>query len=341
LDGAPRRPGDAPRTGATEPPPLDHRRTGLMRKLPPSLEDLPWEAEHSFLGLENPPSWDDSRVVILPVPYEATVSYQGGTRRGPEGILVASRYLELYDQELDAEPADIGIATLPALHLSGAGPESAIAELRDAYGRVLDAAGERLIVMLGGEHSLTSAPVLAHAARLRDRDRERRLTVLQLDAHGDLRPEYEGSPYSHASVMARCADEVDIVSAGIRSLTREERQLIRDRSNITTVFAEEMWRDGDWIDRVVQALGDDVYLTFDVDYFDPSLMPATGTPEPGGPSWYPTLQLLRRVFTERRVVGADIVELAPIPGNAAPDFAVAKLLYKMIGYWREGVESGI
>jgi len=305
-----------------------------MRYLPRELTDLSWEPAHTFLGLDEAESWQDAGVLILPVPYEATVSYQGGTRRGPSAILEASKYVEFYDQELDAEPCDVGIATLPALHLTGAGPREAVAELRSAYDRLLDVAGERLVVMLGGEHSLTSAAVLAHAGRVaRDGGR---LTVLQFDAHADLRPDYEGSPYSHASVMARCMDAVDIVSVGIRALTREERSLTRERDSITTLFAEEMWRDAAWVDRTISALGESVYITFDVDYFDPSMMPATGTPEPGGPPWYPTLQLLRRVFAEREVRGLDIVELAPIPGNAAPDFAVAKLLYKMVGYWREG-----
>jgi agmatinase len=304
-----------------------------MLSLPSSLRNLPWGAPADFLGLDGGQSWDDARVVILPVPYEATVSYQGGTRRGPAAILEASRYIELYDQELDREPAGAGVVTLPPLQLTGAGPAEAIAELRAACERVLEAAGDRLVLMLGGEHSLTSAPVLVHAAKLARSGR--RLTVLQFDAHSDLRPEYEGSPYSHAAVMARCLGSVDIVAVGIRALTREERELIRSDDSITTIFAEEMWDRSDWIDRALGALGEDVYITFDVDYFDPSLIPATGTPEPGGPAWYPTLKLLRRVFAERRVVGADVVELAPMPGNAAPDFAVAKLLYKMIGYHSE------
>jgi agmatinase len=301
--------------------------------IPESLEGLAWGVGASpYLGVEA--EWEEAEVVVLPVPYEATVSYQGGTRRGPAAILEASRYVELYDHELDREVSEIGIFTLPSLQLSGAGPERAVAELRHAYQQVLEAAGGRLVVVLGGEHSLTSAPVLAHARR--ERERGGRLSVLQLDAHSDLRPEYEGSPYSHASVMARCVEDVDLVAIGIRALTAEERDLIRRSSSITTIFAEEMWRDRSWIDRTLEALGDPVYITFDVDYFDPSLVPATGTPEPGGPAWYPTLELLRRVFAERRVVGLDIVELAPIPGNAAADFAIAKLLYKMIGYYTEG-----
>jgi agmatinase len=297
--------------------------------LPVSLRDLPWEAPHNFLGLEgDAASWDAAKVVILPIPYESSVSYQGGTRRGPAAIIDASRYVELYDQELDTEPAESGVCTLPALHLTSAGPEPAVRELREAYDRILEAAGDRLVIGLGGEHSITSAPVLAHAARLGGR----RLSVLQFDAHSDLRAEYEGSAYSHAAVMARCADAVDITAVGIRALTTEERALIRERTSITTIFAEEMWRDDAWIQRALDSLGDDVFITFDVDYFDPQIMPATGTPEPGGPGWYPTLELLRRVFSERNVVGVDVVELAPIPGNAAPDFLVAKLIYKMIGY---------
>lgn len=301
--------------------------------VPDPLLDLPWELPHTFLGLEGAAaSWERAGVVILPVPYEATVSYQGGTRRGPAALIEASRYIELYDQELDREPSDIGVTTLPGLHLTAAGPEAAVAELRSAYDRVLDAAGDRLVITLGGEHSLTSAPVLAHADRMPPGER---LSVLQLDAHGDLRPEYEGSPFSHAAVMARCVDRVDLVQVGIRAITSDERAVIRSRDSVNTVFAEEMWDNETWIDRAIAGLGENVYITFDVDYFDPAVMPATGTPEPGGPAWYPTLKLLRRVFAERHVVGVDVVELAPLPGNAAPDFLAAKLVYKMIGYYSE------
>lgn len=301
--------------------------------LPESIASLPHDLPSVFMGLEEGAEWEDAGVVILPVPYEATVSYQGGTKRGPAAIIEASRFIELYDQELDAEQSSVGIVTLPPLHLTGAAPEAAIRELREAYEAVLAEAGDRLVIVLGGEHSITSAPVLAHAQRASRRGE--RLSVLQLDAHSDLRAEYEGSPFSHAAVMARCVDDVDIVAAGIRALTREERSLIRARDSITTIFAEEMWESDAWIDRALEALGETVYITFDVDYFDPSLVPATGTPEPGGPGWYPTLRLLRRVFAERKVVGVDVVELAPMPGNAAPDFAIAKLVYKMIGYHAE------
>jgi agmatinase len=180
--------------------------------------------------------------------------------------------------------------------------------------------------MLGGEHSLSGPPILAHAARSSGR-----LSVLQLDAHSDLRTDYEGTPYSHASVMYRVSDVVDLVPVGIRSLTSDERTLMRERG-IQPVFGHEVGSPG-WIERVLAGLGDDVYLTFDVDYFDPSLMPATGTPEPGGGTWYPTMALLEAVFRHKRVVGCDVVELAPIPGFVAPDFMAAKLVYKLVAFW--------
>ena len=286
----------------------------------------------NFLGL--PPEHADSRraaVLILPVPYEATTSYLGGAKLGPQAILDASRAVELYDHELDDEPYLIGVATLPEVHLTTAGPEAAMKELRRAYAAVQDRG--KFVIMLGGEHSISGPPILEHAARLKKKGR--RLSVLQLDAHGDLRDTWEGTPYSHACVMRRVADHVDLVQVGIRAIDVGERRLMRRRSDsITTVFAQEVAADESWIDRVLFVLGPDVYLTIDVDYFDPSLIPSTGTPEPGGGTWYPTMRLLERLFRAKRVVAADVVELAPIPGMAAPDFLVAKLVYRLIGYYR-------
>jgi agmatinase len=160
----------------------------------------------------------------------------------------------------------------------------------------------------------------------------KRLSVLQFDAHTDLRHEYEGSPYSHAAVMHRVHENVDLVAVGIRALTREERELARRTKNIHLFLADDIHSGDAWMDDVMKLLGEHVYISFDVDGFDPSLVPSTGTPEPGGLQWYQVMKLLRRVFTERNVVSADIVELAPIPGLSAPDFLVAKLAYKMIGY---------
>jgi agmatinase len=304
-------------------------------RVPETLRDLNWELPHSYLGLDEESSdFGRAAVVIMPVPYEATTSFGGGTGGGPAAIIEASRYIELYDQELDAEPYEVGIATLPALSLTGAGPAAAVAELRSAYDRVLEAGPDKFVIVLGGEHSITSAPVLAWADRLQREGR--RLTVLQIDAHTDLRPEYEGSPYSHAAVMHRVHDRVEIVAVGIRAMTADEMRLVRRSDTIHVFLADDIQGDDGWIDDVMSRLGDDVYITFDVDGFDPTLVPATGTPEPGGLQWYPVLKLLRRVFAERKVHGADVVELAPLPGLAAPDFLVAKLIYKMIGYRSAG-----
>jgi len=293
----------------------------------------------NFLGLD-PEDCDPRRaaVLILPVPYEATVSYGGGTRRGPQAIVDASGTVELYDHEADDEPYRVGVATLDPVPLTVAGPEAALHELRRAYAAVLKPG--RFVIMLGGEHSVSGPPILEHAARLRKKGR--RLSVLQLDAHGDLRNTWEGSPYSHACAMRRVVDDVNLVQVGIRAIAREERAVMRG-FGVTTVFAHEMAEGDAWMDRALAALGRDVYLTIDIDYFDPSLVPSTGTPEPGGGTWYPTLRLLERLFRTRHVVAADVVELAPIPGMPAPDFLAAKLVYKLIGFHvrsRRGARRG-
>ncbi len=297
------------------------------------LADLPWELPHAFLGLDEEASdFEQAAAVILPVPYESSTSYGGGTRAGPAAIVEASRFLELYDQELDAEvgPA-LGVHTLPAVELTRAGGVAAMEELRRVHDAVLEAAGERFVVMLGGEHAVSGPAILSHAAR-----HEERLTVLQFDAHADLREAYEGSPASHASVMKRVVDTVDIVGVGFRAVSAEEMEVVRGRDNVTLFWTDDMWSNDRWMDAAIDALGPKVYISFDVDYFDPSLVPSTGTPEPGGGDWYRTLRFLRRVFAERDVVGCDVVELAPIPGLSAPDFLVAKLVYKLLGYRFQG-----
>jgi agmatinase len=304
---------------------MNEFREGGGGALPAHLRGLPWGPPESFLGLPaEEADFTTCPITILPVPYEATVSYIGGTRFGPRALLHASRFVELYDHELDFEPYRVGIATLPELLLSGAGPREALDQLRAAYDALLDQ--NKFVVMLGGEHSISGPPILAHADRATND-----LSVLQLDAHSDLRPEYEGTPLSHASVMYRVCDRAHLLPVGIRSLTSDERILMRDRG-ITPVFGHELDTPG-WIERVLAGLGDDVYLTFDVDYFDPGIMPATGTPEPGGGSWYPTMALLEAVFREKRIVGCDVVELAPQPGLVAPDFMAAKLVYKLVAFW--------
>ncbi|MGD2215770.1 MAG: agmatinase [Gemmatimonadales bacterium] len=292
------------------------------------MSDSPWEDPYAFLGLgEQFTDLEGAKVVLLPVPYEATTSYMEGTRRGPEAILQASRHVELYDHELAAEPYRVGVHTYPMVELTAAGPEAALAELRERYAEA--SAGGRFVIMLGGEHTITQVPVLYWADRLDDE-----LGILQFDAHADLRDSFHGTRWSHACVMRRVIDRVKPVGVGIRAIDREEKRLI-DELGLTMVYGEELGEE-DWLDRVMAALPQDVYVSFDVDFFDPALVPATGTPEPGGGTWDQAMTLLRRVFEEKNVVAADVVELAPLPGIVAPDFLVAKLVYKMIGYWQAG-----
>jgi agmatinase len=282
----------------------------------------------SFLGVpaeDNPP--ERARAAILPIPYDLTTSYQPGARRGPIAILEASTHLETYDEELERETwAEVGIVTLPAVVPDTSGPGATMARIERVARSVV---GEgKLLIGLGGEHSVTAPLVRAV------RSRHSRLGVLQLDAHGDLRDTFEGSPFNHACVMHRILDDgVPIAQVGVRSITGEERSLIRERG-ICTVFADEavavpVER---WIGRVIDALPDEVYVTVDLDAFDPGIMPATGTPEPGGLDWYRAVAVLREVAQARRIVGYDVVELAPIAGFVAPDFLAAKLVYRMLGY---------
>lgn len=302
---------------------------GAPSSLPASLAGLPWELPHTFLGFdEDAGSFANAGGVLLPVPYESTTSWGGGTRQGPRAIIEASRYIELYDSELGAELPDVlGVHTLPALELTRAGATPAMEELQRAYAAVAEACGDRFLIMLGGEHSVSSPAILAQADR-----HDERLTVLQMDAHADLRAEYEGTPNSHASAMARVLDRADVVAVGVRGVSQEEVAVSEAHEGSTLIWADELVDDDAWMDAAMERLGPKVYLTFDVDYFDPSIMPSTGTPEPGGGDWYRTLRFLRRVFQEREVVAADVVELAPTPGLPAPDFTVAKLVFKLLVY---------
>lgn len=282
----------------------------------------------TFLGLpadDNPP--EHARAAVLPIPYDLTTSYQPGARRGPLAILEASTHLETYDEELDAETCrEVGVVTLPAVVPDTTGPEATMKRIRHAAVEVVHSG--RFLIGLGGEHSVTGPLVQAV------RERHPGVGVLQLDAHADLRGSFEGSPHNHACVMHRLLDEgVAMAQVGIRSLTGEERALIGERG-VCTVFAEEAVHTpvSAWIGRVLEALPEEVYVTVDLDAFDPAIMPATGTPEPGGLDWYRALAVLREVARHRRIVGFDVVELAPLPGYVAPDFLAAKLVYRLLGY---------
>lgn len=281
-----------------------------------------------FLGLpaELKPA-GEPRVAILPIPYDLTTSYQPGARRGPIAILEASTHLETWDEELHVETCgEIGIETLPAVVPDTSGPAATMARIeriaRETVGR------GRFLVGLGGEHSV-SAPLIRAV-----RSRHPGLGVLQFDAHADLRDVFEGSPDNHACVMHRVIDDgIPLVQVGIRSLTREEDELIRERG-ICTVFAPEAIGEPveRWIGRVIAALPAEVYITVDLDVFDPAIMAATGTPEPGGLGWYRLLEVASAVARVRRIVGFDVVELAPQPPAVAPDFLAAKLVYRLLGY---------
>lgn len=279
----------------------------------------------NFLGV--PPEisgWDKSRFVVLPVPYDHTTSFQSGTRKGPKAAIEASAYIELYDEELHMEPAEAGIHTLGLLDVT-IDPEETQARIQSVVTDIVQ--DDKIPVMIGGEHSITFGAVKAVHEKYPD------LSVLQLDAHADLRKEYQGIGMSHACVMRRISDlNLKIVQAGIRSMSKEEVEFLQKATNIYTCYAANMIGRNDWMEEAISHLSDNVYITVDVDAFDPAYVPATGTPEPGGLDWYQVTRFIRRVSERRRIAGFDAVELCPIPGQVASDFLVAKLLYKLMGY---------
>lgn len=272
---------------------------------------------------EEDSGYDNSKVLILPVPLEQTVTYRRGTKDGPRAIIEASKNLELYDEELNQDIYKVGIHTLDEIEPLLSDPGEMIDELRKIIASELR--GGRFVIPLGGEHSITVASVRAY------KEQYENLSVLQLDAHADLRDSYSGTKYSHACVVRRILDDVPVVQAGIRSLSREEADFVAKEKR-ELFFARDLVEHKVSVDEIVSKLTDEVYVTFDLDVLDPSIMPSVGTPEPGGLNWYDTLTLLRGLAERKRIVGFDVVELSPIPGNVSPDFLTAKLIYKLIGY---------
>jgi len=267
--------------------------------------------------------FDRARVVILPIPLDRTTSYVPGTRLGPHEILVASSHLELYDEETGTDVHGIGIFTLPEMELPFGTMEEVVREIRRVTSEIV--AREKFPFALGGEHSITS-PVVAAIA-----EKHPGLSVLQIDAHADLRESYMGTRHNHACAMRRVLEFARCTQVGIRSLSPEEASALPTLP--TEIFYDFNMRQPDgWIERVVDSLSEHVYITIDCDGLDPAIMPAVGTPEPGGLTWYETLALLRRVTERRTVVGCDLVELCPIPGFFAPNFLCAKLIYKILSY---------
>jgi len=289
---------------------------------------LPFEYDQQTLGefggtTPTTTDFEKARVVILPIPLDRTTSYVPGTRNGPHEILLASSHMELWDEETQTDVHSIGIYTLPEMDFPFGTMAEVVQEIRRVSSELVNR--NKFLVSLGGEHAITGPIVASFAAKYPG------LSVLQLDAHADLRDTYMGTPHNHACAMRRVLEYARCTQVGIRSLSPEEAETAP--SLPTEIFYDyNMRRQPDWIDRIVDSLSETVYVTIDVDGFDPAIMPATGTPEPGGFSWYEALALLRRTIERRTVVGCDIVELSPIPGNVAPNFLCAKLIYKILSY---------
>ncbi len=274
-----------------------------------------------YAGLET------SKIVLIPVPYDGTSTWQKGADKGPEAFLNASENMELYDIETESEVYKQGVYLANPI-TENSSPEAVVEKVHNTVKDYI--LRNKFVTIFGGEHSISIGTIRAFNECFDN------LTVLHIDAHADLRKEYEGSKCNHACAVYEASQNTNLIQVGIRSMDVAETRVM-DREK--TWFAHEMATDDYWMDNVLEALGENVFITFDLDAFDPSIMPSTGTPEPGGLLWYETLDFLRQVFAERNVVGFDIVELCPRPEEKSSDFLAAKLYYKMLSYKFEGVDS--
>ena len=269
--------------------------------------------------------FEKAKVVVIPAPYEGTVTYRRGTGNGPSAIFEASNNMELLDEELNSETHKIGIHTMAPLNIMDMSAPAMIEEVRKKEKEVLSAG--KFPVMVGGEHSVSIGAVKAAKDVIGD------ISVLHLDAHYDLRNEYRGSKYSHACVARRLQEIAPVVLLGMRSLSREEKDFLGTENNIARcVSAYDILNDSLWDKKTLDALKDKVYISIDLDVLDPSIMPAVGTPEPGGLGWYLILDILKIVVQEKEIVGFDVVELAPLGGDITSDFLASKLIYRLLGY---------
>ena len=263
---------------------------------------------------------DRAEVVLISVPYDGTSTWQKGADKGFDAFLAASDNMELYDIETNSEVYKKGIYIAETVDENS----SAAAMVEQVHKTVRKYLQQnKFVTVFGGEHSISIGTIRAF------KDSYKNLTVLHLDAHADLRDEYNGTPYNHACAVYEASKTTNLIQVGIRSMDSTEKETMNKDQ---VFFAEQMIYDDSWIDRAIDMMTDQVFITFDVDVFDPSIMPSTGTPEPGGLLWYETIEFLKKVFMEKNVVGFDIVELCPNPANKAPDFMVAKLYYKMLSY---------
>jgi agmatinase len=294
------------------------------------MKSLPKEKAFLAIPEDALASYDKARYVIQQVPYEHTSSYLEGSAKGPAAIVNASHFVEFYDEELDKETyKSCGIATMPEMNFDGKIDEEAVALIDRETSKLLD--DGKFVVSLGAEHTVTNGFVRAHKKKYPN------LAVLQIDAHSDLRESYHDNIYSHASVMKRIHDmNVPLVQIGIRAQCKEDSDLIKSAKNIHTFYAHTIRKNPDWMREAVSKLPEHVYLTIDADGFDPAVIPAVGTAEPNGLFWVETLEFLCLVCREKKVIGFDIVECAPMDGSILSEYTLAKLLYRIIGYIETG-----
>ena len=277
----------------------------------------------NFGGIYPACSLRNAKFVVVPVPYDLTSTYQSGSRRGPAAILEASTNMELYDEELKKETYLAGIHTTLPIAIDSRGPKNMVSSVRKKISRIVSL--NKIPVMLGGEHSITFGAVQAVI------EKYPKLTVLQFDAHADLRDTYQGSPYNHACVARRISEICPLVQVGIRSMSKEEGEFL-PQSKVKSYSVDFVLDKKNRAETICKDLSGDVFITIDLDVFDPSIMPATGTPEPGGLYWKEVLGLLKLVSASCTIRGFDVVELAPLSGIVAPDFMAAKLIYRLMGY---------
>ncbi|MBL6870608.1 MAG: agmatinase [Flavobacteriaceae bacterium] len=263
---------------------------------------------------------EKSKIVLIPVPYDGTSTWKKGADKGPDAFLAASENMELYDIETDSEVYKQGVFLSPPV-TENSSPEAMVAAVAEKVKSYLNR--NKFVTLFGGEHSISIGSIRAFSKFYEN------LTVVQIDAHADLRQSYEGSTCNHACALYEASQTTHLIQVGIRSMEHNEKSVM----NLDNVFfAHEMESDEYWIEQAIERMTDNVFITFDLDALDPSILPATGTPEPGGMLWYETLAFLREVFKEKNVVGFDIVELCPEPALYASDFLAAKLYYKMLSY---------
>ena len=289
------------------------------------MEEIVLEKRFGDIQGENA-SFKKAKACIIQAPYAETLTYIKGADKAPKAIIDASMNMELFDDELNAETYKIGIFTSPVIEFKEKEtPENAIEIIYKSVKEVLEAG--KVPVVLGGEHTVTIGAVKAL------KEKNENLSVLHLDAHYDLKDEYNGSKYNHACIARRLQEICPVIEVGVRSLSKEEKEFLgTSPKNVSVMSVYDILEIPDWKKKVSDLLSDDVYITIDMDVFDPSLVPSVGTPEPGGIGWYEIIDLLKLVAKDKKIVGFDVVELSPKEGNIAPDFLAAKLIYRLLGY---------